>query len=660
MYAHLLRPVFVLAILLAYAHTAYAAAGDSPCVAVQFESCTAIGNLTYAFSSTNNWTSAGNGIADPTGACIGTGSKDVNFWFYYTATQEDQSIIFNFYKPGGGGSIFDCGIQVYSASSCSSSFTLITCQNNSGDGHANTSAITVTAGTAYYVRVFETSGNGSGDAFTASISVTKNTTIGKTACDARVITSLPYSYSANTICNTNTIAANCASKTVGVTGSGEDYWFKYTSPGNEYISVNLSGLNASILQGLAISNPVASCSTSKTCYSSMTSNGSFPGGITAISGTSSALCRTVYLNTAGDYYLIVDASSSRGGPFTLSVSAYTPSNTSDACSWAQGVTPTAASYTVDNCTSTTDQIPAEPSNPISAAAGSSGCGYTSENSKWFTFVADSPAPPEIELSIAGISCSYPDYTYTAGLEMGIFTGSCGGSWTKVGSCMTSSSSSLSQTITSPSAGQQYYIVIDGIGGSICSFSISASNVVALPVTLISFDAYYNGKYTVLEWETASEVNAKNFIIERSYDGVTYEIVEIKDAAGSSSQSNHYSTTDTAVKEGVIYYLLTQTDYDGRKTALKIVSIEVHKAPQPAGVMVQPNPVGSLAYILLPDHVEKGRLYITDALGKCVRQEWVSSGQEKIRFELAGFPAGIYWVTLESEGKLSRTKFIKLK
>ena len=654
------RSICIIIISFVYGSASYAAAGDNPCAAVQFESCTSIGNITYTLSSTSNWTATGNGITDPSGTCLGTSSKDVNFWLCYKATQEDQSVIFNLYKPGGGGTIFDCGIQVFSASSCSSSFTLISCQNNSGDGHANTPSIAVTAGTTYYVRLFETSGNGSGDAFTASISITKNTTIGKTACNARTITSLPYSYNANTLCNTNTIAANCPGKTVGVTGSGEDYWFKYTSPGNEYISINLDGLNPAISQGIVVSNPVSSCSTAKTCYSSTASNGSFPGGMTGVSGTSSALCRTVYLNTAGDYYLIVDASSARGGSFTLSVSAYTPSNTSDACSWALGVTPTAASLTIDNCTATADQVPSEPANPLSAAAGPSGCGYTSENSKWFTIVTDNPAPPEIVVSLAGITCSYPDYSYTAGLEMGIFTGSCGGAWTKVGNCVSSASSSLSQTIVSPPAGQQFYIVVDGIGGSVCSFSISASNVVALPVTLLSFNAHFNGEQVELEWKTASESNTHSFIVERSYDGISYETVEIKNAAGSGSQPHEYTALDTAIKEGLIYYLLTKTDNDGNKTALKIASVNVHTVSKQADLTASPNPATSFTHLLLPARADHGRLYITDPAGKCVWQQAVSSSEESIDLQLAHYTAGMYFIILESGKEIMRTKLIKLE
>lgn len=635
-----------------------AAVGDSPCTAKIVEACTAIGSITYTMSSTGNWTAAGNGITDPTSTCLGTGNKDVNYWFAFTATADDQSIIFNFLKPSGSSAIADCGIQVYSASSCSSPFTFITCQNNSADNHANTSAITLTAGTTYYVRLFEASGNGSGNSFSASVTLTKNTSIGQTACNARVIGSLPFTYSSNTLCNTNTIAGNCAGKTAGLSGSGEDYWFKYTSAGNEYISITLSGLNSSISQGLVISNPAATCSSAITCYTSTAANGSFPGGIAGVPSTSSSLCRTVYLSSPGNYYLIVDAAASRGGPFTLSVSGYAASNTSDACAWAQGITYTAATYTIDNCSFTKDHAPAEINSPIPAASGASGCGFTSENSMWFTFVADDPAPPEIAVSVAGISCSSPDNGYTAGIEIGIFTGSCGGSWTKVGSCLSTASGNLSQTISSPPAGQQYYLVADGVGGSICSFSVSATNVVALPVNLVQFDARFNGEDVDLEWHTASEMNNRHFTVERSYDGVSFEPVMTVNAAGNGSHGNYYSAIDSTMSEGLVYYLLRQTDNDGRSTLSPVRTVIVTRPAAPGDITVFPNPATSWTEVMFPEGDGEGVMYVTDVLGKWVEKRTVRAGEEKIMLNIGDNAKGIYWITLERGGKVLRTKLVR--
>lgn len=651
-YQSLLCIVFALGL----ATQAFSASGDSPCTARIFETCSSVGSLTFTLSSTGNWIAASNGITDPVGTCLGTGSKDVNYWFCYTATADDQSIIFNFLKPGGGGSIADCAIQVYSASSCSGPFTSVTCQNNASDGNASTSSITVTAGTTYYVRLFDASGNGSGNTFQVSVSITKNAT-GQSACNPHVIPSLPYSYSGNSLCNGNSVAANCASKTAGVSGTGEDFFFKYTSPGNEYVSVNLSGLNSNITQGLVVSNPVASCSEVKTCYALSSANGTFPGGITGTTGTSSALCRTLYLSSAGDYYFIIDASSSRGGPFTLSLNSYVPSSTTDACSWAQPILPNVISYTIDNCSYTQDHTPAEPGDPLTAPAGPSGCGFTSENSKWLSFIAETPAPPEIVVTVAGISCSSPDYGNSAGIEMGIFTGTCGGAWTKVGSCQSAASGTLTQSIISPPAGQQYYVVVDGVAGSICSFEISATNVTALPITVVSFEAVFNGSSVDLTWKSASETGNDYYTVERSYNGVSFEPLSIVDAAGAGSQGHAYVTTDENVQPGIIYYRLQQTDMDGNSSYSKIVSVEVPGKEEKIAIQVAPNPASNVVKITLSGRAEGSILQITDTFGKLVEQREVA-GVNDVSVSLDDYTAGVYWVSLYSNEKVIRAKLLK--
>lgn len=650
------RNILCIALAMIIAPCINAAVGDSPCTARMFETCTSLGSLTFTLSSTANWTASSNGISDPAGACLGTGSKDVNYWFVYTATADDQSIVFNFTKPGGGGSIADCAIEIYSASSCSGPFTSIACYNNASDGNANSAAVAVTAGTSYFVRLFEASGNGSGNTFQASVSITKDP-VGQTACNPHVISSLPYTYSGNTLCNGNTVAGNCASKTAGVSGTGEDFFFKYTSAGNEYISIDLSGLNSSITQGMVVSNPVASCSEVKTCYSLASVNGTFPGGITGTAGSSSALCRTVYLSTAGDYYFIIDASSSRGGPFTLSVSSYSPSSTTDACSWAQPVLPNAVSYAIDNCYYTRDHSPAEPANPLTSAAGPSGCGYSSENSKWLSFIAATPAPPEIVVTVAGITCASPDYGNSAGIEMGIFTGTCGGTWTKVGSCVSAASGTLTQSIMSPPAGQQYYVVVDGAAGSICSFEISATNVTALPITIVSFEAAYNGSGVDLIWRSGSETGNDYYTAERSYNGISFETVSIVDAAGQGAQGHDYAMEDEEPNPGIVYYRLKQTDKDGNNSFSKMVSVEVPEKKNALSMSIAPNPASEAIKITVGGKVEDGILVITDAMGKLAEQRNISN-ENDLWVSLGHYAPGVYWVSLFCNEKVIRMKLLK--
>jgi len=118
-------------------------------------------------------------------------------------------------------------------------------------------------------------------------------------------------------------------------------------------------------------------------------------------------------------------------------------------------------------------------------------------------------------------------------------------------------------------------------------------VAILPIELLSFTATpvptpnpdgfrrENNVYVLTEWTTASETNNDHFTVERlsaealakagSLDAVNWEMVGIVKGAGNSSTPRSYSLTDENPREafplnkggqGVVYYRLKQTDYDG--------------------------------------------------------------------------------------------------
>jgi hypothetical protein len=84
----------------------------------------------------------------------------------------------------------------------------------------------------------------------------------------------------------------------------------------------------------------------------------------------------------------------------------------------------------------------------------------------------------------------------------------------------------------------------------------------MPVELISFDAGCNGDKIILNWTTSSETNNDYFTIERSADGTTFEALATVNAAGSSNSLNNYGFNDIDPVNGINYYKLMQTDFDG--------------------------------------------------------------------------------------------------
>ena len=84
----------------------------------------------------------------------------------------------------------------------------------------------------------------------------------------------------------------------------------------------------------------------------------------------------------------------------------------------------------------------------------------------------------------------------------------------------------------------------------------------LPVTILYFKVECNGTFPVIEWQTASEINCDYYLIERSYDSKNWQTVAYIQGAGTTSTISNYSFVDDKVDNNtIVYYRLTQYDYD---------------------------------------------------------------------------------------------------
>ena len=123
-----------------------------------------------------------------------------------------------------------------------------------------------------------------------------------------------------------------------------------------------------------------------------------------------------------------------------------------------------------------------------------------------------------------------------------------------------------------------------------SVIISSTNGGPLPVTLSSFTAVLQQSHQVkIAWATSMELNSKSYAVERSEDGVIFNTVATKTAAGNSSVQSNYSTTDdiTAVTATIVYYRLRLTDINGKSSISKVVPVMLKKSI--GNFIVSPNP-----------------------------------------------------------------------
>ncbi|MFH2144138.1 MAG: T9SS type A sorting domain-containing protein [Bacteroidota bacterium] len=132
-------------------------------------------------------------------------------------------------------------------------------------------------------------------------------------------------------------------------------------------------------------------------------------------------------------------------------------------------------------------------------------------------------------------------------------------------------------------------------GIIPTSSIPDSSTVytgSLPIELLSFDADYNTEGNVLlEWITAVEVNNDYFIIEKTSDGKNFQTLTVIDGSGTTNYITKYFYVDEKPFDGVTYYRLRQTDFDGKSTLSHLISVRKSSSLENS-FNIFPNPVQS--------------------------------------------------------------------
>jgi hypothetical protein len=131
------------------------------------------------------------------------------------------------------------------------------------------------------------------------------------------------------------------------------------------------------------------------------------------------------------------------------------------------------------------------------------------------------------------------------------------------------------------ADQVYLMVIDNYSETTQPYTLSWTlsngatlDCTPLPVEFGHFSGKNCGYFNLLEWNTTSENNTDDFYIQRSSDGYNWELISNVDAQGNSTEEIIYHYQDfNLIKGNTNYYKLIQTDIDGKRNELGIISID---------------------------------------------------------------------------------------
>ncbi len=175
----------------------------------------------------------------------------------------------------------------------------------------------------------------------------------------------------------------------------------------------------------------------------------------------------------------------------------------------------------------------------------------------------------------------------------------------------------------------------------------------LPVELTRFETNCNDKNQTIDlvWETASEANNDYFTLERSIDGYNFTLIAKIPGNGTSNETHTYSFIDHDPLDGINYYKLSQTDFDGTTETFNIQAETCSSDKDRPSVEAYPSIVDDNISLIFEMWLESEiTVELIDPLGKTV-QNWQleipNANVHKI-LDLPVLASGMYLLRISTE------------
>jgi hypothetical protein len=183
--------------------------------------------------------------------------------------------------------------------------------------------------------------------------------------------------------------------------------------------------------------------------------------------------------------------------------------------------------------------------------------------------------------------------------------------------------------------------------------------IPLPVQLLSFTANVKANSIHVFWTTASEKNNDFYTIERSLNGYDYTVIANIKGAGTSNNIINYQYIDAFPENGINYYRLKQTDFDGTYTYSEIIAVKY--SFEDNQIKAFPNPVNSNNFTITGlNNNENYVISIYDIAGKKMLEKKVQNKREEILSTTLKFPEGVYFIHVLSETSVHKTLKISVQ
>ncbi len=186
-----------------------------------------------------------------------------------------------------------------------------------------------------------------------------------------------------------------------------------------------------------------------------------------------------------------------------------------------------------------------------------------------------------------------------------------------------------------------------------ALQIVNAGCVLLPLQLLHFEAKAAQHHVDIEWTVSSEQINDLYHVERSTDGIDWEIVNTVETNQKQASVVEHHYRDMSPLEGLSYYRLRQIDHSGTLSFSTVEAVE--RATKSNTLTVFPNP--SQGQIQIGAH-KLGTIRIQNTMGQdCTSSVTIDYiNQQKARIDLRRLSAGIYILRSSSGSRTIQLKY----
>ncbi len=182
----------------------------------------------------------------------------------------------------------------------------------------------------------------------------------------------------------------------------------------------------------------------------------------------------------------------------------------------------------------------------------------------------------------------------------------------------------------------------------------------LPIKLLDFTVLPKSADAILNWRTSQEINSKDYTVQRSFDGRTFESVGTVAASGTSATGKAYSFIDAGIinsGKSIIYYRLVITDIDGKLAYSPVITLKLTGTGK-WNVKLLSNPVSENIKVVLSGITENVQFSVMDLNGKKIYTKQLAAVNGQISLPTDHLPRGVYTLITETLNERKAIQFVK--